>query len=142
MKKIQVVIDTNVIISALRSQYGASYKLLMLLEKANFETNLSVPLLLEYEDVSKRQAEELELSEKTIDNILDYLCTVSRRWKIHYLWRPLLKDPKDDMVLELAVASKSEAIITYNKRDFSGVEQFGVRLMTPQELLVELGEIK
>ena len=142
MKKIQVVIDTNVIISALRSQYGASYKLLMLLEKANFETNLSVPLLLEYEDVSKRQAEELELSEKTIDNILDYLCTVARRWKIHYLWRPLLKDPKDDMVLELAVASKSEAIITYNKRDFSGVEQFGVRLMTPQELLVELGEIK
>ncbi len=142
MKKIQVVIDTNVIISALRSQYGASYKLLMLLEKANFETNLSVPLLLEYEDVSKRQAEELELGEKTIDNILDYLCTVSRRWKIHYLWRPLLKDPKDDMVLELAVASKSEAIITYNKRDFSGVEQFGVRLMTPQELLIELGEIK
>ena len=142
MKKIQVVIDTNVIISALRSQYGASYKLLMLLEKANFETNLSVPLLLEYEDVSKRQAEELELSEKTIDNILDYLCIVSRLWKIHYLWRPLLKDPKDDMVLELAVASKSEAIITYNKRDFSGVEQFEVRLMTPQELLVELGEIK
>lgn len=142
MKKIQVVIDTNVVISALRSQYGASYKLLMLLEKANFETNLSVPLLLEYEDVSKRQAEELELSEKTIDNILDYLCTVSRRWKIHYLWRPLLKDPQDDMVLELAVASKSEAIITYNKGDFSGVEQFGVRLITPQELLVELGEIK
>jgi len=142
MRKLQVVIDTNVIISALRSQYGASYKLLMLLEKANFETNLSVPLLLEYEDVSKRQAEELELSEKTIDDILDYLCTVSRRWKIHYLWRPFLKDPKDDMVLELAVASKSEAIITYNKRDFSGAEQFGVRLMNPQKLLVELGEIK
>ena len=142
MKKIQVVIDTNVIISALRSQYGASYKLLMLLEQANFESNLSVPLLLEYEDVSKRQAEELELSEKTIDDILDYLCTVAKRWKIYYLWRPFLKDPKDDMVLELAVASRCEAIITYNKRDFLGIEQFGLRLMNPQELLVELGEIK
>jgi len=99
MEKIQVVIDTNVIISALRSQYGASYKLLTLLERANFEINLSVPLLLEYEDVAKRQAEELGLDEKTIDDILDYLCSVAKRWRIYYLWRPYLKDPKDDMVL-------------------------------------------
>ncbi|OQY31572.1 MAG: putative toxin-antitoxin system toxin component, PIN family [Anaerolineaceae bacterium 4572_5.2] len=142
MEKIQVVIDTNVIISALRSQYGASYKLLTLLERANFEVNLSAPLLLEYEDVSRRQTEELALSEKTIDDILDYFCTVSRQWKIYYLWRPFLKDSKDDMVLELAVASNCEAIITYNKRDFLGIEQFGLRLMNPQEFLLELGEIR
>ena len=142
MEKMQVVIDTNVIISALRSQYGASYKLLTLLERANFEINLSVPLLLEYEDVAKRQAKELGLAEKTIDDILDYLCSVAKRWRIYYLWRPYLKDPKDDMVLELAVVSQCAAIITYNKRDFVGVEQFGLRLMGPQELLIELGEAK
>ncbi len=142
MDKIQVVIDTNILISALRSQYGASYKLLMLLEKTHYEVSLSVPLLLEYEDVSKRQAENLDLDEETIDDILDYLCSVAKRWEIHYLWRPHLKAPKDDMVLELAVVSKSKVIVTYNKRDFEGAEQFGIRLMTPRELLVELGEIK
>ncbi len=114
----------------------------MLLEKADYEINLSVPLLLEYEDVSKRQAEDLNLDTQTIDDILDYLCSVAKRWEVHYLWRPHLKDPKDDMVLEVAVVAKAEIIVTYNKRDFQGAEQFGIRLMTPRELLVELGEIK
>lgn len=140
MSNIQIVIDTNVIISALRSRRGASYKLLMLIGQADFEINLSVPLALEYEDVAKRLLDEITLTQSDIDDILDYLCSLANQWDIFYLWRPFLKDPKDDMVLELAVTAKCDVIITYNKRDFSGVEQyFGLSLMTPKELLIEIG---
>lgn len=143
MDKIQIVIDTNVFISALRSQQGASHRLLMLIDRANFEINLSVPLVLEYEDVAMRFAEdELKLTETAIGDILDYLCAVANQWKIYYLWRPILKDPKDDMVLELAVSAKCDAIITYNKKDFHKADKFGIKIVTPKEILEEIGELE
>ena len=142
MSKSQVVLDTNVIVSALRSQQGASYKLLMLVGQADFEINLSVSLLLEYEDATKRLLGQIPLAEDEIDNILDYLCRMANQREVFYLWRPFLRDPKDDMVLELAVSGQCEAIITYNKKDFVGVDQFGLRVMTPKEFLEELGELK
>lgn len=76
-----------------------------------------------------------------IDDILDYLCSVGHRRTVYYLWRPFLSDPKDEMVLELAVAAGSDLIVTYNKSDFDGVEQFGIRVMTAQEFLKETGEL-
>jgi putative PIN family toxin of toxin-antitoxin system len=139
MEKYQVVLDTNVIISALRSQQGASYKLLMLIGQVNFKINLSVPLLLEYEDVAKRLLDQIPLTAADIDDILDYLCQMAQRRKVYYLWRPFLKDPKDDMVLELAVAAGCQAIITYNQRDFVGVEQFGLEILTPKSFLEKIG---
>jgi putative PIN family toxin of toxin-antitoxin system len=142
MTKIQIVLDTNVLVSALCSQQGASYKLLMLVGKANFEINLSVPLILEYEDASKRLLERIPLAESDIDNILDYLCQVANRREVFYLWRPFLKDPKDDMVLELAVSSGCEALITYNQQDFVGIEQFGVEVIPPAAFLRRIGAIK
>ena len=77
-----------------------------------------------------------------IDSILDYLCQVSNLHQIFYLWRPFLSDPKDDMVLELAVAAQCEFIVTFNKDDFKGVEQFGIRIVTPHEFLKMIGELK
>jgi putative PIN family toxin of toxin-antitoxin system len=142
MSKAQVVLDTNVIVSALRSQQGASYKLLMLVGRADFEINLSVPLLLEYEDATKRLLGQIPLTETDINDILDYLCRRANQREVFYLWRPFLRDPKDDMVLELAVSGQCETIITYNKKDFVGVEQFGLQVMTPQEFLEEMGEMK
>ncbi len=142
MPKIQVVLDTNVLVSALRSRQGASYKLLMLVGQADFEINLSVPLALEYEDAAKRLLGQILLTESDIDNILDYLCQTTNRREVFYLWRPFLKDPKDDMVLELAVSSGCEFIITSNRRDFVGIEQFGVAVMTPAEFLGRIGVIK
>jgi putative PIN family toxin of toxin-antitoxin system len=142
MSESQVVLDTNVIVSALRSQQGASYKLLMLVGRADFEINLSLSLLLEYEDATKRLLDQISLAEDDIDNILDYLCSMANQREVFYLWRPFLRDPKDDMVLELAVSGRCEAIITYNKKDFVGVDQFGLRVMTPKEFLEELGELK
>ena len=142
MSKSQVVLDTNVIVSALRSQQGASYKLLMLVGRGDFEINLSVALLLEYEDATKRLLGQIPLTETDINNILDYLCGMANQREVFYLWRPFLRDPKDDMVLELAVSGRCEAIITYNKKDFVGVEQFGLQVMTPKEFLEVLGELK
>jgi putative PIN family toxin of toxin-antitoxin system len=137
----QIVIDTNILVAALRSQRGASYHLLMLLEKGKFESNISVPLMLEYEDVAKRLIGEIALTEAEIEDILDYVCSASHRQKIFYLWRPYLKDPKDDMVLELAVAANCEFIVTYNIKDFQGAEHFGVTAVTPKKFLEIIGEL-
>jgi putative PIN family toxin of toxin-antitoxin system len=138
----QIVIDTNVFISALRSRRGASYKLLTLLDSGKFEINLSVPLVLEYEAIAKRMADEFQLSVETIDDILDYTYKVANHWKIHFLWRPILKDPADDMILELAVTAGCSYIVTYNKRDFNEAESFGIQVLTPKELLDEIGELR
>lgn len=142
MKMLEVVIDTNVLISALKSKRGASFRLLTLIGQNKFNVNLSVPLILEYEDVAKRLIGEIALNEEDINDIFDYICSVSNRREIFYLWRPFLKDSKDDMVLELAVTSNCGTIVTYNKKDFKGVEKyFGIRLLTPKELLLEIGEL-
>ena len=136
------MIDTNVFVAALRSQYGASYKLFMLLESGKFESNLSVPLAIEYEVAGKRLVgKKSALKAKDIDDILDYVFSVVNRRKIYYLWRPFLSDAKDDLVLELAVSAGSEIIVTYNKDDFKGVEQFGIRVVTALEFLREIGEL-
>ena len=142
MPKSRIVIDTNVFISALRSRRGASFKLLSMLGGSAFDISVSVPLVLEYEALAKRQARALGLDASTIDDILDYVCQVARRREIFFLWRPFLKDPNDDLVLELAVESESGFIVTYNGRDFAGTETFGIKVLTPKEFLQKIGEIK
>ena len=72
--------------------------------------------------------------------MIDYLCMVGQRQRIHFLWRPILRDPKDDLVLELTVAADCQGIVTYNSRDFAGVEQFGLWVMKPGEFLARIGE--
>ena len=141
MKSVQSVIDTNVVVAALRSQRGASYLLLMLLGSGKFETNISVPLALEYDDAGKRLVGEIPLTVSDIDDILDYICSAANRRNVYYLWRPFLKDPKDDMILDLAVSSRCEAIVTYNKRDFEGSEKFGIEILTAREFLKKIGEL-
>lgn len=116
--------------------------LLMLIGRSDlFEINLSVPLVLEYEDVAKRPGLVPALSMQNIDDILDYLCSIARRHTIFFLWRPFLKDPKDDMVLELAVEAQCEYIVTFNRKDFVGSDQFGIAVVTPQEFLRKIGAI-
>ncbi len=137
----QIVIDTNVFVAALRSRRGASYKLLALIDSDQFVANVSVPLVLEYEDAAKRLIGQIALTARDIDHILDYLCVVASHHAVFYLWRPFLKDPKDDMVLELAVSARCDCIVTYNQRDFEGAEQFGISIMTPKEFLQKIGEL-
>jgi len=107
-----------------------------------FELFLSVPLIIEYESVAKRQSRQIGLSHSDIDDVLDYLCHIGVHRQIHYLWRPCLRDPGDDMVLEVAVESESEYVVTHNVRDFEGASNFGVEIITPQKLLRIIGEIR
>ena len=137
--KRRIVIDTNVFISALRSRRGASYRLFMLLGGKQFEISVSVPMILEYEDAAKRLGREFGLTHADIEDILDYVCSVADLREIHYLWRPILKDPLDDHVLELAVESSAKFIVPYNRRDFIGSEKFGIKVVTPKEFLKGIG---
>ena len=142
MKSYRIVIDTNVMVAALKSKRGASYKLLSIIDQDKFQISISVPLIIEYEYALKRTDLNILLTESEIDDILDYICQIADKREIFYLWRPYLKDPKDDMVLELAVESESDYIITYNQKDFQGVSKFGIKTLTPKAFLKKIGEIK
>jgi putative PIN family toxin of toxin-antitoxin system len=141
MKPLQIVIDTNIIYSGLRSRRGASYRLLSLLNSEKFKLNLSVPLIIECEDVLKRNPPSLNITDSQIDQFLDYLCLVGVWHEVFFLWRPFLKDPGDDMILELAVRANCEYIVTYSKGDFSGVDKFGIEVVTAQEFLIKIKEL-
>ena len=136
-----IVIDTCVLISALRSRNGASFKLLSLIDSEKFTFFLSVPLVLEYESVAKRMSRSLGLTHSDIEDIIDYLCTVGNHRKVHFLWRPNLKDPGDDFVLELAVESACDYIVTHNVKDFKSAMKFNLQAITPQEFLRKIGGI-
>lgn len=139
--KPRIVIDTSVLIAGLKSRRGASFRLLKLVGSDAFEVCVSVPLVLEYESALQRMATSAGLKRSDIDDVLDYLCAVADHRRIHFLWRPCLRDPDDDMVLELAVESDSGHIITHNLKDFDGAKQFGVQALTPVAFLREIGEI-
>ncbi len=136
-----IVIDTNVLVSALRSRRGASYKLVSLLPSDRFTIAISVPLIFEYEGVLRRGNLPSEISEEDISDFIDFLCYVGYQQDIFFLWRPFLPDPSDDLVLEVAVAAGCEAIITYNKRRFRNIEKFGLRALDPKDFLAEIGVI-
>lgn len=131
---IRVVLDTNVLVAALLSRNGASYEILRRVGlESGIQPCVSVPLVLEYESVLRRK---FGIEDERIAPILDYLCAVGDRREIHFLWRPFLRDPGDEMVLELAVEARASMIVTHNIRDFERVEErFGIRVLGPGELL-------
>ena len=135
---IRTVIDTNILFAGMYSSTGASFQVIQAILKKQVQPVMSVPLLFEYEDVLKRNSRKPVLTYADIDALLDILCVLCSLQKIHYLWRPFLSDPKDDHVLELAVASGVTTITSFNHRDFKGVEEFGVIILSPKELLEEI----
>ena len=141
MKPLTVVLDTNVLVAALRSQKGASFRVLSLVGSAKFHICLSVPLVLEYEEVLLREIDKLTVDPEDVQDLIDYLCAVGRMQKVYFLWRPYLRDLEDDFVLELAVAAECDYIVTFNQWDFVGVENFGIRAITPKEFLSVIGEL-
>jgi putative PIN family toxin of toxin-antitoxin system len=138
----RIVIDTNVVLSALKSKKGASYTLIKRIPSENFDFALSVPLYTEYQDVLTR-AENMtgKSTEQEILSFIRYLCKISIKMDIFFLWRPWLRDPKDDMILELAVTSKAQYIVTYNLVDFKNIDSFGVKAIRPGDFLKILNEV-
>jgi putative PIN family toxin of toxin-antitoxin system len=132
------VIDTNVLVAALRSPIGASREVLLAGLNQRFEMLISVPLLLEYESVLKRteQLEVMTLSRRDIDTVLSDLFSVARKVNLAYRWRPKIRDPKDDMVFETAINGGANSIITFNTRHFAEAsKEFGIRVQRPVEIL-------
>ena len=138
----RVVLDTNVIVAALRSNRGASFRVLSNVDSGSFEICLSVPLVLEYEAALHRDARSFGLTRRDVTDVLDDLCAIAHRQPIFFLWRPQLRDPQDDMVLELAVAAGCRFLVTFNTRDFDSADSFGVRVVTPHQFLQAIGETR
>jgi putative PIN family toxin of toxin-antitoxin system len=134
-----VVLDTSVLVAGLRSRRGASYRLLELVASGEVIPVLSVPLVLEYEEALKRQPRLVGLSAEEVDALLDDLCELGECRAVYYLWRPTLRDPRDELVLEVAVAAGCADIVTHNVRDFVGSEQLGVAISTPRQWLIKIG---
>ena len=137
----RAVLDTNVLVSAMHSRRGASFALLNLIDAGKFAMCVSVPLVLEYEDALKRDAIKGRVTASAVDDVLDYLCGIAEKHPVHYLWRPHLNDPKDDMVLELALAAECKYIVTHNLRDFRIQTRGALKVVTPGEFLKLLKEV-
>ena len=99
---------------------------------------MSVALVLEYESAMLRHIADSRLDERAVGDLIDYICDVGMGQEVFFLWRPVLRDANDDMVLEVAVAAACDTIVTHNVRDFQGAEKFGIRVTTPGAFLQEL----
>lgn len=143
MTTFKVVLDTNVLVAGLSSRSGASYQLLLRCRNKEFGLIASIPLWLEYEAVLKRdEVRQLHgLPPRKVDMFLSNLALFCTPVTLHYLWRPQLSDPKDEMVLETALNGQADALVTFNISDFElAAKRFAVNLIQPRTLLEKLKE--
>lgn len=131
----KAVLDTNVILSGLRSRNGASYQVLRMLYQNKFKIVVSVPLIFEYEEILKSKLNRNIYTDEIIEQLLDSLCAIGEKSRVYYLWRPYLKDPFDDHILELALASGAEYIVTYNKKDLMKAQRLGFKVVDAKQFL-------
>jgi putative PIN family toxin of toxin-antitoxin system len=130
------VLDTSVIVSALRSSQGASYLLLRMVAAGQLRILASAALFLEYEEVLSRPEHRLVhgLSVVQVDRLLTDLAVAVEPVEIRFQWRPQVADPNDDMVFEVAVNGRADALVTHNVRHFvHAATRFGLTVLTPGE---------
>jgi len=132
----RLILDTATMVAAIRSDAGASRRLLVRALERRFTLLASVPLMIEYQAVMTRP-EHLDasgLSADEVDVLLDAVAAVAEPVRLAFLWRPTVRDPDDDMVLEAAANGRADAIVTFNVRDFQGAAgHFGVKVLAPGE---------
>lgn len=135
----RIVLDTSVLVAAARSRNGASFQLVSMLPTPRFEIALTIAVYTEWQAVLTRP-EHLPpgVSADAALGFLRYLASVAHLQDVHFLWRPFLRDPDDDMVLECAVSSGSKFIVTHNMKDFRRVSELNVQAITPGEFLRRL----
>jgi putative PIN family toxin of toxin-antitoxin system len=134
----RVVLDTSVVISAFRSSRGASFAILGFVAERRLVPLVSTALFLEYEDVLQRPEQRAVhgLDVNAVAKALKELAALCEAVEPHFRWRPQLSDPKDEMVLEVALNGRADGIVTHNVRDFQRATQnFGVPILTPGALL-------
>ena len=131
----KLVIDTNILVAATRNRHGPSFALMQIIRLGQVKMCCSPALFLEYEDVLKRPTHLLAsgLMGSDIDAILNGLAGHIEPVMTHYQWRPQLRDPADEMVLEAAAHAQANAIVTYNLRDFGPAKLFGIPVLNPEQ---------
>ena len=134
----QAVIDTNILLSGVRSALGASNLVLEAWVRGLIRPVVSTALWMEYEDVLKR-AHLHPLTHTEVNTLLTVLARNSGTTAIHMRWRPQLRDPGDELVLEAAINGRADTIVTYNRRDFlPAASFFGIAIMSPAKFLDEV----
>ena len=137
----KLVLDTDVVVASILSERGASRQLLLRVVDGLLKGAVSVPLMLEYESVLKRSKilKASNLTENDVDVVLDQLAASMEHVETFFLWRPMLRDTGDDMVLETAVNGQADAIVTFNVADFGDApRRFGIELTRPGDILRRL----
>lgn len=135
-----LILDTSVLIAGLRSSLGASYALLGLVGSGRFSVGLTAALVLEYEAVCMRSLGEFGLTADDVRELLDYFCHAGKLAAVRFRVRPSVADPDDELVLEAAIATESEWIVTHNIRDMAvGAARYGIAVIRPGEALRRLG---
>ena len=141
----KLVLDTSILVAALRSKRGASRELLRLMAADSFTALVSVPLFLEYESVLKRPEHLLAsglLRPELVDRFLDSFLLHTEPVSVSYLWRPQLIDPADEMVLEAAVNGRADWIVTHNVRHFfAPAKKFNFGVAAPAPILHKLHKL-
>ena len=134
----KAVLDTDVVVAGMRSPSGASAAILRAARQGRVTLLVSVPLAIEYEAVCSEAEHRLAagLSEREVEIFLDAVIAMAEPVETHFLWRPQLRDPGDEMVLEAAVNGQADLLVTFNVRDFGTVpSRFGIEVMIPRDAL-------
>jgi predicted nucleic acid-binding protein len=142
MKRYRVILDTNVVLAAMRSRTGASHRLLATIGHPRWQSVVTPALMYEYEDVARRPGATPGLSPHEITNVLDMIYRESHRQFVWFSWRPLSTDPGDDAILEAAIAGRCDYVVSFNEPHLRVAREFGIEVLKPVNLLKLIGEIK
>lgn len=134
----RAIMDTNILLSALWSRKGAAFRLLQELRLGSWTPVLSNHLLTEYEEVCKRHAGDIGLSWQDIDDVLDAICAVAEEHSLLPGWVPVLQDPDDEPILQMAVEAGVHDIVTRNIRHLKPALSFGIAVLSPAEFLARI----
>ncbi|HTB63371.1 MAG TPA: putative toxin-antitoxin system toxin component, PIN family [Opitutales bacterium] len=134
----RAVLDTSVLVAALRSRRGASFELLRRLRAGEWKLILSNTVLAEYEEVLKRESPAFWLSTNEIDHLLDALCQLAERRQLGEKWTPILVDPEDEAFARLAWETGADCLVTFNIRHFAPLRQLDIPVLTPGDFLSKL----
>jgi len=135
---VRAVMDTNVLVAAFRSRNGASFEIFRRLRLGEWTAVVSNHLLFEYEEILKRQAPELGLSLDGVDELLNAICARAEECPLLHGWQPVLRDPDDEPLVQLAVESGARLIVSHNVRDLEPATRLGIDVLQPREFLAKL----
>lgn len=138
MGNVRFVLDTDVVVAAMRSPQGASAAILRAARRGRATLLVSVALAMEYEAVCNEAEHGVAagLSDREVDVFVTAVLALAEPVEIHFLWRPQLRDPGDEMVLETAINGRADSLVTFNVRDYGNVPtKFGIEILLPREAI-------